>query len=181
MSSESRTLRETFIVGVDFYARWTQLMKFFIWNSVTTVPFGRPTSVRHSPFAILSEHFFWNSCIHSYSEKLQQFRKVLWVVLSSLFLKEIWKNVRKRHGRMFASAKGKRQKWKCKMQTADWLQTIVFRVTKQWHYCCHVLICMVKTIVRSLQKQVRQLQCWSYPILPLGIVTCTFFRQPFSK
>ena len=115
MSSESRTLRETFIVGVDFYARWTQLMKFWIWNCVTTVPFGRPTSVRHSLFAILSDHFFWNSCIYSYSEKLQQFRKVLWVVLSSLFLKEIWKNGRKRHGRMFASAKGKRQKGKRKM------------------------------------------------------------------
>ena len=32
------------------------------------------------------------------------------------------------------------------------LRTIVFRVRKQWHYCCHVLICMVKIIVRSLQK-----------------------------
>ena len=152
LSSESRNLRETFIVGVDFYARWTQLMKFCIWNSVTTVPFGRPTSVRHSPFTILSDHFFWNSCIYTYSEKLQQFRKVLRVVLSSLFLKEIWKNGRKRHGRMFASAKGKRQKGKCKMQTADWLRAIVFRVRKQWHYCCHVLIRMVKIIVRSLQK-----------------------------
>ena len=27
------------------------------------------------------------------------------------------------------------------------LRTTVFRVRKQWHYCCHVLICMVKTIV----------------------------------
>ena len=36
------------------------------------------------------------------------------------------------------------------------------------------------------QKKVRQLQSsgtvyWSYPILPFGIVACTFFRQPFSK
>ena len=38
-----------------------------------------------------------------------------------------------------------------KMQTADWLRTIVFRVRKQCEYCCHVLICMVKTIVRSLR------------------------------
>ena len=37
------------------------------------------------------------------------------------------------------------------MQTADWLKTIVFRVRKQCEYCCHVLICMVKTIVRSLR------------------------------
>ena len=34
-----------------------------------------------------------------------------------------------------------------KMQTADWLQTIVFRVRKQWDYCCLVLISMVKTMV----------------------------------
>ena len=39
----------------------------------------------------------------------------------------------------------------CKMQTADWLRTIVFGVRKQWDYCCHVLIYMVKTIVRSLR------------------------------
>ena len=45
---------------------------------------------------------------------------------------------------MFTSAKGKRQKGECKMQTASRLRTIVFRVRKQWHYCCHVLICMVK-------------------------------------
>ena len=38
----------------------------------------------------------------------------------------------------------------CKMQSADWLQTIVFRVRKQWDYFCQVLICMVKTIVCSL-------------------------------
>ena len=39
----------------------------------------------------------------------------------------------------------------CKMQAADWLRTIVFRVRKQWDYCCHVLICTVKTIVCSLR------------------------------
>ena len=37
-----------------------------------------------------------------------------------------------------------------KMQTADWLRTVVFRVRKQWDYCCHVLIRMVKTIVCRL-------------------------------
>ena len=30
-------------------------------------------------------------------------------------------------------------------------RTIVFRVRKQCDYCCHVLICIVKTIVRSLR------------------------------
>ena len=38
----------------------------------------------------------------------------------------------------------------CKMQTADWLRTIVFRARKHWDYWCHLLTCMVKTRVRSL-------------------------------
>ena len=38
----------------------------------------------------------------------------------------------------------------CKMQTADRLRTIVFRVRKQWDYCCHVLIGMVKSTVCNL-------------------------------
>ena len=40
----------------------------------------------------------------------RQFRKLLWVILSSLFFKEIWKNGTRGHGRMFASAKGKQEK-----------------------------------------------------------------------
>ena len=40
----------------------------------------------------------------------RQSRKVLWVVFSSLFFKEISKNGKKFHGRMFAIAKGKQQK-----------------------------------------------------------------------
>ena len=36
-----------------------------------------------------------------------------------------------------------------KKQTADWLQTIVFRVRKQWDYCCLVAISMLKTMVCS--------------------------------
>ena len=53
---------------------------------------------------------------YSYFEKgcrkkcTRQSRKVLWVVLCLLFFKEIWKNVRRGHGSMFASAKGKQQK-----------------------------------------------------------------------
>ena len=48
-----------------FHARGTQLicMEFCISNSVTTVPFGRASSVRPSPFAILSDNLFWNSCM----------------------------------------------------------------------------------------------------------------------
>ena len=54
--------------------------------------------------------------IYSYFKKgcrkkcTRQSRKVLWVILSSLFFKEISKNGRRGHGRMFASAKGKKQK-----------------------------------------------------------------------
>ena len=48
---------------IHFHPRWTPLKKFCISNSVTTVSFGRATSVRHSPFAILSDSLFWNSCI----------------------------------------------------------------------------------------------------------------------
>ena len=53
---------------------------------------------------------------YSYFEKgcrkkcTRQFRKVLWVVFSSLFFKEISNNGKRGHGRMFASAKGKQQK-----------------------------------------------------------------------
>ena len=54
--------------------------------------------------------------IYSYFKKgcrkkcTPQTRKVLWVVLSSLFFKEIWKNGRRGPGHMSASAKGKQQK-----------------------------------------------------------------------
>ena len=45
---------------------------------------------------------------------------------------------------------GLSDKGQCKMQTVDWLRTIVVRVRKQWNYCCLILICMVKIIVCSL-------------------------------
>ena len=53
---------------------------------------------------------------YSYFEKgcrkkcTRQSRKVLWVVLSSLFYKEIWKKGTRGHGHMFARAKGKQKK-----------------------------------------------------------------------
>ena len=56
------------------------------------------------------------SLLYSYFEKVcqkrctRQSQKVLWVGLSSLFFKEIWKNSRRGHGSMFTSAKGKQQK-----------------------------------------------------------------------
>ena len=58
--------------------------------------------------------------VYSYFEKgcrkkcMRQSRKVLWVVLSLLFFKEIWKNgtrgPARGHGRMFAHAKGSRKR-----------------------------------------------------------------------
>ena len=42
----------------------------------------------------------------------QQSRKVLWVVLSSLFFNDIWKNDERGHGSVFASANGKQQNYK---------------------------------------------------------------------
>ena len=53
--------------------------------------------------------------VHSYfkigcrKKSTRQCRKVLWVVLSSLFFKEICKNGTRGHGHMFTIAKGKKQ------------------------------------------------------------------------
>ena len=51
--------------------------------------------------------YFEKSCR---KKRTRQTRKVLWVVLSSLFFKEIWKNGKGGHGHMSVSAKGKQQK-----------------------------------------------------------------------
>ena len=55
------------------------------------------------------------------------------------------------------------------------LRTVVFRVRKQCDYCCHVLICIVKTIVRSLRfraclnrgggPQIGEVTCGGWPHL----------------
>ena len=49
----------------------------------------------------------------------RQSRKVLWVILSSLFFKEISKNGTRGHGRMFERAKGKQQKWIRQLQCQE--------------------------------------------------------------
>ena len=55
-------------------------------------------------------HFVY-SCFEKGCRKkcTRQSRKVLWVVLSLLFFKEIWKNGTRGHGLMFESGKGKQQ------------------------------------------------------------------------
>ena len=67
-----------------------------------------------------------------------QSRKVLWVVLSSLFFKEIWKNGTRGHGRMFARAKGKQQKkfWllQCLEQCIDHIP-YYFSGSSRAHFC----------------------------------------------
>ena len=63
-------------------------------------------------------------CMHVYSyfkkgcqkKCTQQSRKVLWVVLSSLFFKYIYKNGMRSHGIVFAIAKGKLKKWVWQLQ-----------------------------------------------------------------
>ena len=55
------------------------------------------------------------------------------------------------------------------------LQTTVFRVRKQWDYCCNVLICVVKTIVCSLHFTLTRRLTHSNII-----VTETTFIQPKS-
>ena len=63
------------------------------------------------------------SFVYSYFEKgcrkkcTLKSRKVLWVVSSALIFKEIWKNGTGGHGHMFASAKGKQQKYACSTAT----------------------------------------------------------------
>ena len=79
---------------------------------------------------------------------------------------------------------------------------IVFRVRKQWYYSCHVLICMVKTIVCSSLPSAFCTDCYSnllYPYLlsvnakneeqePMLLIVCSqcalsdpnnVFVQPF--
>ena len=54
-------------------------------------------------------------------------RKVLWVVLSSLFFKEIWENGTRGHGNMSESAKGKQQKRVRKLQCQEqWIDRIPY-------------------------------------------------------
>ena len=73
----------------------------------------------------IQKHWLIYSCFEKGCRKkcMRQSRKVLWVVFSSLFLKEISKNGRRGHGHMFASAKGKQQKQvrqlQCQEQVID--------------------------------------------------------------
>ena len=70
--------------------------------------------------------------------------KVIWVVLSSPFFKEIWKNGTRDHGR----------------------------------YVCE---CWRKATKVGSIATVSGTVYWSYPILPFGIVVCTFFLTTFLE
>ena len=92
-------------------------------------------SVRLWSRSVIYKVILENSCciiyvnVYSYFEKgcrkkcTRQSLKVLWVVLSLLFFKEIWKNVTRGHGCMFARNKGKQQKQvrqlQCQEQCVD--------------------------------------------------------------
>ena len=115
---------------------------------------------------ILKEYLYFNSSF-SYcctcgiqlfekgcrKECTRQSRKVLWVVLSSLFFKEIWKNGTRGHGCMFARAKGKQQKQvrqlQCQEQCIDHfpyylsgLSRALFSDNLSWN-CCILLSLVV--------------------------------------
>ena len=72
----------------------------------------RPCSVNIEKEAVAAGRCLKYSCFEKGSRKkcTRQSRKVLWVVLSALFSKEIWKNGTRGHRHMFASANGKQQK-----------------------------------------------------------------------
>ena len=81
-------------------------------------PAGKLEPLRHIRpyFCTFRPYRYPTLIIYSYFEKgcrikcTRQPRKVLWVVLSSLFFREIWKNGRRGSGHMSVSAKGKQQK-----------------------------------------------------------------------
>ena len=82
--------RSPAMVKMNIHKHWTRVTRFnplWVWVSVY-------------------------SCFEKGCRKkcTRQSRKVLWVVLSALFSKEIWKNATRGHGHMLASANGKQQK-----------------------------------------------------------------------
>ena len=78
----------------------------------------------------------------------RQCRKVLWVVLSSLFFNEMRKNDTRLSSCTYVwSTKGKQQKYFRQLQYQEMSGTV----------------------------------CWLYPILPFGIVACTFFPTTFLE
>ena len=109
---------------------------------------NRPPSIVYRPESIVwvLAHFEY---VYSYFEKgcrkkcTRQPRKVLWVVLSSMFFKEMWRNCTRGHGRLFASAKESKKK-----KVGSTATGTVY---------------------------------WSYPIVPFGIVACTFLPTTFLK
>ena len=109
------------------YIAWSLRLEYIAWANIGPL-------VKNQWKAYLDKSSKWNNRIYTMHDFIQrrlttlinvyshfekgcqkkctrQSRKVLWVVLSSLLFKEIWKNRMRGHGRMFASAKGKQQKW----------------------------------------------------------------------
>ena len=99
--------------------------------------------------------------IYSYFEKgcrkkcTRQARKVLWVVLSSLFFKEIWKNGTRGHGHMFASAKGKQQTYVWQLHCQEQRILIISHITFR---DCRMHIVTDKLSRNSCIKDIQRLQ-----------------------
>ena len=80
------------------------LTEYLLWREVSVIEGSEVHSC------------LYDKNVYSYFEKgcrkkcTRQSRKVLWVVLSSLFFKEIWKDGTRSRGRVFAGAEGKQLK-----------------------------------------------------------------------
>ena len=96
-------------ISFHFFAELKRFPSFFIYHTHDDFDIADPSSTQDT-----CHHM---NFVYGHFEKgcqikcTRQPRKELWVVLSLLFFKEIWKNVTGGHGRMCASAKGKQQKW----------------------------------------------------------------------
>ena len=129
----SRRLLELIIITVGHY--YAQLNASFHVKIDILIPLH----MYHAEILIYSSLGFLYH-LYRYFEKdcrkkcTRQSRKVLWVVLSSVFFKEIWNNGTRGHGCMFARAKGKKQEQvqqlQCQKQCTDhilsWLSRALF-------------------------------------------------------
>ena len=119
--------------------------------------------------SVLTLKFF----LYSYFEKgcqkkcTRQSRKVLWVVLSSLFFKEISKNGTRGRGCMFACAKGKQKKTFWQLQSQEQcihhisyylsgLSRAIFAANLSWNSY------ILSNIVHTTKVEIREYIKWSH-------------------
>ena len=108
---------------VCVFVLWINKFKCSLKTSVSLIL--APASIRLNTFKtprrkVKYSEILASKCLkfeYSYFDKgwrkkcTRQCRKVLWVIPSSQFFNKIWKNGTRGHGQMFASTKGKQQKY----------------------------------------------------------------------